>query len=160
MTEPGDVVVINTISIKNDAPAPIVRTNEIRGGILLTADLTARNAVPDYVRQEGQLCYVVSNDSWYQLKGGILNTNWVLTSLGGGGGSGTDQIQDVFTPTSGQTNFTLSQTPLDTNDVHVFVNTVKYTNGIDYTVSGTSLLWTGPFSLDTQDALEVTYYVS
>lgn len=54
----------------------------------VVADMTALNAIDPTVRYDGLLTYVVATQSLYQLKGGILNTNWQLAgSAGGGGGS-------------------------------------------------------------------------
>lgn len=49
------------------------------------ADLAARNAIPSGVRYEGMLVYVESEETNYQLVGGILDANW--TELSGGGGT-------------------------------------------------------------------------
>lgn len=83
MSQPGDVVVPATLSIRNNAPAPIVRTNEALGSIKIVQDLTARDAIPTHVRVEGMLCFVVDADSFFQLKGGISNSFWASSFLGG-----------------------------------------------------------------------------
>ena len=83
MSQPGDVLVINTISIKNNAPAPIVRTNEALGTHKNAANAAARLAFPAYVRQEGMTCWQVDTAELYRLIGGIANTDWVLESGSG-----------------------------------------------------------------------------
>jgi len=78
MAQPGDVLVVNTISIQNNAPAPIVRTNESLGSHKNVADLVARDAIPTYNRQEGMTAWVVSTSQLWRLQGGITNGDWVL----------------------------------------------------------------------------------
>lgn len=85
MALPGDVEIANTISIKNSAPAPIIRINEVLGGIHTVADVTARDAIPSYLRQEGLVAYVQSGPSMFQLVGGITNADWA--AFGGGASS-------------------------------------------------------------------------
>ena len=92
MSEPGDVQVIAPLSIKNNGPAPIARTNEILGSAKLVADLTARDAIPAHNRQEGMLAYVVGTDAFWQLKGGILNTHWTVFAVPGSG----DMLKSVY----------------------------------------------------------------
>jgi len=52
----------------------------------VVADLTARDAIPALRRYEGLICYVESEETNYQLVGGIDDINWVELSGGGGGG--------------------------------------------------------------------------
>ncbi|HRQ17697.1 MAG TPA: hypothetical protein PL085_11515 [Agriterribacter sp.] len=47
------------------------------------ADITARNNIPSGDRYDGMLVYVTSEQKYYSLKGGILNSNW--TEMAGGG---------------------------------------------------------------------------
>jgi hypothetical protein len=42
----------------------------------LKANLTDRDAIPATSRHEGLTCYVTSNQKYYQLIGGIANSNW------------------------------------------------------------------------------------
>jgi hypothetical protein len=58
-----------------------------RGGFKRAIDLTERNSIlPDRREVNITFCYVESTGRWYQLQGGIANTDWVDlgTSLGGG----------------------------------------------------------------------------
>jgi hypothetical protein len=43
----------------------------------IVTNLTARNAIPSGNRQEGMICYVISEEINYQLRGGITNSDWV-----------------------------------------------------------------------------------
>jgi len=56
-----------------------------KGGTRSVADLTARDAITTERRTEGMMAYVISNQTVYQLVGGILNANWQVF---GGGSSG------------------------------------------------------------------------
>ena len=87
---PGDITLINTISIQGSGPAPIVRSNEVLGGAQNAATLVDRDAIPSYLRQEGMYVYVVATAQTFQLIGGILNANWVLVS------SGTPTLQAAY----------------------------------------------------------------
>jgi hypothetical protein len=55
---------------------PSAYANEIKGGVHSVSDLTARNAIPDLRREEGMLCYVLSDSTLYVLDGGITNDDW------------------------------------------------------------------------------------
>ena len=48
------------------------------GGIVSVNDLTERDAINPASRTEGLLVYVSSNQTTYQLSGGILNSNWIV----------------------------------------------------------------------------------
>lgn len=87
MGQPGDVVVINTLSIQNNGPAPIVRTEDGLGTPKNVADLAARDAIPSYVREEGMTAWVIASSELYRLQGGVANANWVLQSTGASGGT-------------------------------------------------------------------------
>lgn len=47
------------------------------------ADLNGRNNIPTNIRWQGMVCYVVSEQKWYGLKGGTDNTFWVEIGEGG-----------------------------------------------------------------------------
>lgn len=52
------------------------------GGITVVADATARLAIVSGDRYDGYLVYQLSDKSFWQLQGGILDANWVLLDLG------------------------------------------------------------------------------
>jgi len=83
------------------------------------------------------------------------------TEIGSGGGGTFDKREEVFVPsTPGQTAFTLAAAPANPSDSSLFVNTVKYLYGTDFSIAGTALTWLdNEFTLDTQDTLEVIYFV-
>jgi hypothetical protein len=155
MTQPGDVVVINTISIKNGAAAPIARTNEALGTVKIVQSVVARDAIPIFTREDGMLCWVRDDAAFYQLIGGIANGNWQSVALGAPA-----RVTETFTPSLGQTVFALAFPAPQPSQVDMFINTVKYINGQDFTVSGSVLTWLNiPFSLDPIDEVEVVYFI-
>lgn len=68
---------------------PLGGANFTRGAAIplddsfIMADLTARDAIQAGIRYEGMLVYVTSEQTMFQLQGGIDNVNW--TEAGGGG---------------------------------------------------------------------------
>jgi len=81
-----------------------------RGGWKRALDLVERDAIaPDRREADTTFCFVVSTGHWYQLQGGIQNTDWtdIGTSLGGGAapapgteytitGNGTTQVFPIL----------------------------------------------------------------
>jgi hypothetical protein len=65
---------------------PIILSNDAQGGLHQVATIAARNAIPALRRQEGMLCAVADDgfgaSKTYQLKGGILDANWVEFTSG------------------------------------------------------------------------------
>ncbi len=78
----ADVTVINTLSIKNAANAPIARANAIAKGFAVVADSTERDAILTTVKLGG---FVVFREDTGQLER-WNGSSWV--SLGAGGGAG------------------------------------------------------------------------
>lgn len=82
------------------------------------------------------------------------------TEIGLGGGGGGSRIEDTFTPTLGQTIFTLSGVPVVPDDTSMFVNTVKYLYSVHFTVAGNQLTWLDVgFTLDTVDSVEIIWFL-
>ena len=87
-----------------------------------------------------------------------------MFSGGGASGGGTPppgsgiRSEELFTPTLGQTAFVLSATPAD--NVDLFVNHLKYVDGVDYSVSGATVTWLDvQFTLSPTDSVEIQYVV-
>lgn len=57
------------------------------------ADLTERDAYANTLRYEGMECYVVAEELYYSLVGGIANGNWIERA--GGSGSGVVVVADL-----------------------------------------------------------------
>lgn len=69
-------------------------------------------------------------------------------------------VTEGFTPTVGQTQFTLSAIPTG-ESVQVIINGVVYVNGPDFTVLDDVVTWTGSlFTLDATDEVVIRYYVA
>ena len=64
--------------------------------------------------------------------------------------------QDVFTATAGQTAFSLTKTPSTFLIVQVFVNGLRYTPTLDYTITTNVLTFGSGLSLS--DEVLVEYY--
>lgn len=70
------------------------------------------------------------------------------------------EVEELITPTLGQVSFILSNTPLTTDRVQMYVNGVEYEQGAgkDFTVSGTTVTWLNtPFTLETDDSVAFRY---
>ena len=71
-----------------------------------------------------------------------------------------ERREDTYTPSNGQTIFTLTATPTDITDVDVYVNNVKYEQLTNYTVLSNAVTWLDtPFTMQTTDAVEIIYFV-
>lgn len=66
--------------------------------------------------------------------------------------------EDEFTPTNGQVTFIISNTPTDPQSLTFAVNGVLADEGVDYTLSGTTITWTdAPYTMQTTDLVVVRY---
>jgi hypothetical protein len=93
--------------------------------------------------------------------GGASGTllDWNAVSGGGGGGASYLPKTDRFTPTTGQTSFTLSETPFAAAIVEMFVNGKSETYFEHFTVVGKTLTWIGPYALQApNDRVRVSYF--
>jgi hypothetical protein len=86
----------NSAPLASGSSTPTARSIDIKGAAKQVFDIAARDAIPgaalarddaDQMRQEGMLVFVQADQTTYQLRAGIANTDWVV--FGGGGGSGT-----------------------------------------------------------------------
>lgn len=80
------IEIISTLKQKNNLDFPIVDSNDIKGGLYLVNSVNERDSVPTTRRKEGMICWI-KDDGFYQLIGGIENTNWQGITLSGGEGS-------------------------------------------------------------------------
>lgn len=74
-------------------------------------------------------------------------------------GAQATQVQDTFTPTNGQTSFTLSQEPIQDIGLQFYVDGVKQVHGVDYTNAGTAVTYTGSPALTAANTVEFWYLV-
>ena len=87
--------------------------------------------------------------------------------LGGGGagwstagrGGDTFTSENLTVAMDGQTNFTLTKTPIKPQTSFLVINTAIYSFPDYYIFSGSSLVWTDLFILETDDCLQVHYQV-
>jgi hypothetical protein len=70
------------------------------------------------------------------------------------------QTQESFTATAGQTSFILTNTPLDSTTVFMFLNGSKQVYNIDYTVSGTTVSYiSADYTIQLNDSVEFWYVI-
>ena len=137
-----------------------------RRSALLTKAITSYDADPNLGGAPaiiqgaplGTWFYEETANRWWRRRG-AAPTTW--SDQTGGGGGAFDRREQTFTPTLGQTVFTLAASPATPNDTSVFVNTVKYIYGIQFTVSGATMTWipAAGFALDSLDVVEIIYFV-
>jgi hypothetical protein len=61
-------------------------------------------------------------------------------------------------PIAGQRIFVLPETPTKPLGVMFTINTINYTNGIDFTVTDNMVIWADrEFSLDPSDTVKIYY---
>jgi len=88
ITQPGDVTVIAPISVKNDANYAM-RAESVSGGYVAipsgNGPPTIAN-IPMVMRRVGTLAYTPGDNKFWQLIGGVLDSDWVEAVFGGGGG--------------------------------------------------------------------------
>jgi len=75
----------------------------------------------------------------------------------GNGNTATTYYQLLTITSNGQTSFTLSETPTTPAMSELFLNGVKAVYSINYSITGTTLTWTG-VTLNTSETLEIYYY--
>jgi len=115
------------------------------------------------ITQIGTASQDVEGTASTAIVGGVdVNTGNTVTSFavtGIGGGSTIVTTTQVLVANSiGQTAFTLGGTPTNPAATLFYVNTVQYTYGTDFTVSGNVLTWMGSFNLAPTDVLKVVWY--
>ena len=99
--------------------------------------------------------YVLTNNSLVLDTAPLLNEKIAVHITTASVHDGTTAVNQQFTATSGQTDFTLSQDPKSENNTQVYINGV-YQQKTDYTVTGTTLAFdTG---LTVGDVVEVNMF--
>jgi len=99
---------------------------------MVVADLTARDAIVAGRRFQGMCVYVTSDTKTYQLKTGILNTDWV--EYGGGSGA-TITYAEKFSGDGGTLTFTLAADPVAVENTQVYVHGVYQQKNVDYVLN-------------------------
>jgi len=103
---------------------------------------------------DGSKIEIIDNQDVIELKKdtNVVEVTSVFTSNLGG-------FRDVFTPTLDQTVFTLSNIPnaLQVLISLVIINTATLALTVDYTISGSQLTITLPYSLNSNDIVTIIY---
>ena len=87
------IELISTITTKNNGGYAIAYSNDIKGGLHTKETLKERDAISSQRLQEGMLCYVIEDKSYYQWK----NEQWIEFTVSGGSGNGEDILFRVDT---------------------------------------------------------------
>lgn len=157
----AQVKVIGSVE-PNDLSDKYPTHNELygKGGFRSVNDLTERDAITPARRSMGMLVYCIANEKFYQLKGGILNTNWIETNFGSGTGGGTNpEVITIEKGGTGAVNVEDARTNLGLGTLAVQnKDAVEITNGaIDGTLIGNSAPAKGKFTtLEVNSELTVT----
>lgn len=93
-------------------------------------------------------------------EGGTLPGRWGLTNLGPPvSPTGVTAEKDIFSPTDGQTIFTLSHVPTQPNSMNFTVNGQGQTPGLDYTLVGNTLTFlNSSFVMEAGWTVVATYF--
>lgn len=74
-------------------------------------------------------------------------------------GSNSVRQETIAVDTNGQTSFTLTQPTTSNSTVAMFLNSGKMQYGVDYTVLGAEVTYTGSITLQTTDVVEFYYLI-
>lgn len=76
------------------------------------------------------------------------------------GGGGDPEQEHITVLSNGQTSFTLTNDPIDSTTVMMFINGFKQIYGTDYTGSGQTITWLNTdYTLETTDKVEFWYLI-
>jgi hypothetical protein len=118
----------------------------------IVADLTARDAIIAGKRYLGMLVYVISDTKTYQLKTGILNSDWIEFGSGGA----TINVEK-FSGNGATTTFTLALNAGSTENTNVYISGIYQNKVAAYSlVTGTNIVFTGPPAIGVNN-IEVVY---
>jgi len=77
------------------------------------------------------------------------------------GGGGDPEQEHITVLSNGQTSFTLTNAPIDSTTVMMFINGFKQIYGTDYTGSGQTITWLNTdYTLETTDKVEFWYLIT
>lgn len=74
-----------------------------KGGFRGVANVAERDGITTARRAEGMLVYSIAENKFYQLKGGIDNTNWIEVNIGGAGGVDPSTVLAIINGGTGAT---------------------------------------------------------
>jgi len=79
---PGTVPVLGTVTTTSPLDVyPVALQQQIQGGFMTVNTIGARDSITSLRRQEGQIVYVIELNEYYQLLGGIENSNWTIATI-------------------------------------------------------------------------------
>lgn len=119
---------------------------------MIVADLTARDAIAAGRRYLGMTVYVVADTITYQLKGGILNADWVEF----GSGTAAATFVENFSGNGILTSFTLAASPVAIENTQVYISGVYQQKTSAYTLSGAIITFTSAPPTGTNN-IQVVY---
>ena len=138
-----------TYSIADDTLNSLLNSDSLDKEIVASAIAQ----VLDFIETSGDVCNV-----WFEetlTDQGDLDT---IMSAHTGAAPALVHNFELFSPTNGQTVFSLSNDPLPGPDIVMFVNGVAYENGVDYILSGSTVTWQDAlFTLDTSDEVQIIF---
>lgn len=70
-------VVTKTIEPTSWGTFPVVKSEHVMGGLHSVTNTTERDAIHPDRREQGMVCHVTADNTYWKLIGGIANTNWV-----------------------------------------------------------------------------------
>ena len=134
MSQPGDVTVISTLSIQNNAPAAIARSTDILGNFQFVADHASRDALASWVRVQGMVVYTLNDGNYWQLVGGIANVNWAPANFGGGTTYPVAPSGGVYSPSAPSGGIAVGNTALASGDSAIALGGAQATSFSDIAI--------------------------
>ncbi|MCK4609430.1 MAG: hypothetical protein KAT71_08105 [Gammaproteobacteria bacterium] len=147
----GDILYVNGSGVLTDTEpttgfaqpiAFVLRSHATTGALQVNADYPKQDASDVRVTPAGNIVATTVQTALEE-----LDTEKEAGTL-------TDQL---FTPTGGQTVFTLSAVPLSNARVFMFVNNATYIAGNDFTISGPNITWLEAFTIEPTDIITIRY---
>jgi hypothetical protein len=114
-----------------------------KGGWRTVADITERNNITTDRREVGMVVWVSSNNTAYQLRSGITNSDWYELPIGGGNSI---QIENfTITPPILSTKQVILALPPTIPEVTILtpLGGIQQEYGVDFSITGNILSWNG-----------------
>lgn len=117
---------------------PVTNPTYGLGGLRTVNNLTARNSISSERREEGMMVYVISEQEYYQLKGGTTDAYWTVFTGGGTGDFVGLVIKGPDETVSG-------------------IENIEFIQGINVTIGVTSSGITGYINISVEEILGGTF---
>lgn len=177
---PNSIDDSTTLPLSSDNVTPVKAevVNRLRSSILsIEAELginpsgsfgTVRDRLDSIIAGSGSGTGAIS----VQLNSSVVNSNTLTVNFAGDVtasiqsptrvlvtvGGNTTQVQETIVVTNGQASITLTNIPVQSNNVEMFVNGIKQNYGADYTVIGRTVSYFSAVALISTDIVEFVYY--